>query len=40
MAWQIFTLDPKDPASALVRFKANHWIGLTMTVGMVTDWLL
>lgn len=38
-AWQIFTLHPKDPASALVRFKANHWIGLILTAGMVSDWL-
>lgn len=39
LGWQIYTLDPKDPRSALVRFRANHWVGLLLTLAMLGDWL-
>lgn len=40
LAWQILTLHPKEPASALVRFRANHWVGLILTLAMLADWVL
>ncbi len=40
LVWQIVTLHPKEPASALVRFRANHWVGLLLTLAMLADWLL
>ncbi len=40
LAWQILTLHPKEPASALVRFRANHWVGLILTLAMLADWAL
>ncbi|MDB5542450.1 MAG: 4-hydroxybenzoate polyprenyltransferase [Devosia sp.] len=38
--WQIRTLQPKEPANALVRFKANHWVGLAFTLAMLADWVV
>ncbi len=32
LGWQIRTLDMRDPANALVRFRANHWVGLALTL--------
>lgn len=40
LVWQIVTLHPKDPASALVRFRANHWVGLLLTMTILADWVL
>ena len=40
LGWQLYSLDPKDPQSALVRFRSNHWVGLLLTLAMVLDWLL
>jgi 4-hydroxybenzoate polyprenyltransferase len=37
LAWQVVTLDPSSPANALVRFKANHWVGLTLTLAMLVE---
>jgi 4-hydroxybenzoate polyprenyltransferase len=34
LAWQDATLDPRSPDSALVRFKANHWVGLALTLAL------
>lgn len=31
LGWQIRTLDMRDPGNALVRFKANHWVGVALT---------
>jgi len=40
LAWQVITLDPRDGVGALVRFKANHWVGLALTATLLADWLL
>lgn len=40
LGWQLYSLDPKDPQSALVRFRSNHWVGLLLTLAMIADWLL
>jgi len=40
LGWQLYSLDPKDPQSALVRFRSNHWVGLLLTLAMIVDWLL
>jgi 4-hydroxybenzoate polyprenyltransferase len=37
LVWQISTLDAKSPANALVRFKANHWVGLALTLAFLAD---
>ncbi|HHS83154.1 MAG TPA: 4-hydroxybenzoate octaprenyltransferase [Devosia sp.] len=34
LAWQVVTLDMNSPASALVRFKANHYTGLALTLAL------
>jgi 4-hydroxybenzoate polyprenyltransferase len=39
LGWQIRTLQPKEPANALVRFRANHWVGLALTLALLLDWL-
>jgi 4-hydroxybenzoate polyprenyltransferase len=35
LVWQIQTLDMRDPANALVRFRANHWVGLALTLALL-----
>ena len=40
LVWQVVTLVPADGANALVRFKANHWAGLALTLALVFDWLI
>jgi 4-hydroxybenzoate polyprenyltransferase len=37
LVWQISTLDSKSPANALVRFKANHWVGLALTLAFLAE---
>jgi 4-hydroxybenzoate polyprenyltransferase len=37
LVWQISTLDQKSPANALARFKANHWVGLALTLAFLAD---
>lgn len=39
LAWQIITLDPKDGAGCLKRFKANHYAGLALTFALWLEWL-
>ncbi len=40
LAWQVITLDADAPENPLVRFKANHWVGLALTVALLADsWL-
>jgi 4-hydroxybenzoate polyprenyltransferase len=39
LAWQVVTLDPASPDNALVRFKANHWVGLALTGAFFLDYL-
>lgn len=37
LAWQVVTLDPASPVNALVRFKANHWVGLALTLAFLLE---
>ena len=37
LAWQVVTLDRAIPGNALARFKANHWVGLALTLAMLVD---
>jgi len=39
LAWQVATLDGKAQGNALVRFKANHWVGLALTLALLAAWL-
>ena len=39
-AWQIRTLHPHEPMSALTRFRSNHWVGLVLTLALIADWLM
>lgn len=40
LAWQVWTLHPKEPRSALIRFRSNHWVGLLLTLALLVDhWL-
>lgn len=32
LIWQVITLDPRNGANCLRRFKANHWVGLALTL--------
>jgi 4-hydroxybenzoate polyprenyltransferase len=32
LVWQVATLKPNEPANCLVRFKANSWVGLALTL--------
>jgi len=40
LVWQVVTLNVADPVNALVRFRANHWIGVLLTAVMLADWLV
>ena len=37
LTWQVATLEPSNPDNALVRFKANHWVGLALTVAFLAE---
>ena len=37
LAWQVATLKPQDGVDALVKFKANHWVGLAFTLALVAE---
>ncbi len=40
LGWQVSTLDAKAPGNPLVRFKANHWVGLALTLALLAGaWL-
>lgn len=34
LAWQVITLDPKNGANCLTRFKANNYVGLAFTLAL------
>lgn len=38
LLWQVVTLDPKNTKNCLKRFKANHWVGLTLTLAFWIEW--
>jgi len=35
--WQIRTLEPNNPTNAMVRFRANHWVGLAFTLAILLE---
>jgi 4-hydroxybenzoate polyprenyltransferase len=37
LAWQVVTLDGKAPGNPLVRFRANHWVGLALTLALLIE---
>ncbi len=39
LAWQIVTIDKDAPGNPLLRFKANHYVGIVMTLGLLADWV-
>ncbi len=40
LVWQVWTLHPREPQSALVRFRSNHWVGLLLSLALLVDhWL-
>jgi len=34
LGWQVVTLEMTSPANCLKRFKANHWVGLALTLAL------
>ena len=40
LGWQVATLDAREPRNALVRFKANHWVGAALTLGLLIESLV
>lgn len=40
LAWQVATLDGRAPGNPLSRFKANHWVGMTLTLALLAEWQL
>lgn len=38
LLWQIVTLKPDDGQNCLVRFKANHWVGLALTLALYIEY--
>ncbi|HQZ14030.1 MAG TPA: 4-hydroxybenzoate octaprenyltransferase [Devosia sp.] len=40
LAWQNLTLNVKEPGNPLVRFKANHWVGLALTLAFLVESLV
>jgi 4-hydroxybenzoate polyprenyltransferase len=37
LAWQVATLDTRDAANCLARFKSNRWVGWLLLLGLVAD---
>jgi len=37
LGWQVVTLDGKAKGNALLRFKANHWVGLALTAALILE---
>jgi 4-hydroxybenzoate polyprenyltransferase len=40
LSWQVRTLDAREPDNALVRFKANHWVGVIVTLAFLIEYLI
>jgi len=40
LGWQVTTLDGRQSGNALVRFKANHWVGIALTGAFILEWLI
>jgi 4-hydroxybenzoate polyprenyltransferase len=39
LAWQLATLDAREPGNSLLRFKNNHWVGLALTLAIGAELL-
>src|SRR5690606_5599107 len=39
LGWQVWSLDPRDTKSALIRFRSNHWVGFALTLALIAEWL-
>ena len=37
--WQVQTLDAAVPDNALARFKANHYVGVALSLALLADWV-
>jgi 4-hydroxybenzoate polyprenyltransferase len=37
LAWQVLTLDIENGDDALAKFKANHWVGLALTLAILVE---
>jgi 4-hydroxybenzoate polyprenyltransferase len=37
LLWQVTSLDPAAQGNPLVRFKANHWVGLALTLAILLE---
>jgi 4-hydroxybenzoate polyprenyltransferase len=37
LTWQVITLDGKVSGNALMRFRANHWVGLALTLSLLLE---
>src|SRR5688572_16518997 len=40
LAWQVLTLDSREPGNVLVRFRSNHWVGVALTLALLAEWLI
>ena len=40
LTWQVLTLSPTQPGNALMRFQANHWVGLCFSLALLADAML
>lgn len=38
LAWQVYTVDATVPENPLVRFKANHYVGIALTLALLAEW--
>jgi 4-hydroxybenzoate polyprenyltransferase len=38
LAWQVLTLQPTAPGNTLLRFRANHWVGVVLTLAILAQW--
>lgn len=38
LAWQVYTVDAAVPENPLVRFKANHYVGIALTLALLAEW--
>lgn len=37
--WQVQTLDAEVPDNALIRFRSNHYVGMTLALALLADWV-
>jgi 4-hydroxybenzoate polyprenyltransferase len=39
LAWQVQSLDNRIPGNALTRFRANHLVGIALTLAILAEWV-